>query len=214
MLIVNDIFESIQGESTDTGKPCVFIRLFGCNVRCTYCDTLQTKSMKMSVEEIVSTIKHKHRRIHYVCITGGEPLIQPEVYSLIYALTGMNYKVSIETNGCMTIDSDPYNRTYKYIMDVKCPSSGVSDKNILSNLRNLHMIDEVKFVIANRKDYEYALECLRKYPTKAKILFSPMFSKNNKALIGEELVNWILKDFDYDTNVRVQIQTHKVIGVL
>ena len=179
MLYLDDIFVqvSIQGESTDSGLPCVFVRLFGCNVHCSYCDQPQKacNRKRVSVGNLVQMIKKY--RIPYVCITGGEPLIQEEIYAVIYELVGEDYKVSIETNGCVPIEPCPYNRSYKYIMDVKCPSSGVSDKNILENLGNLMPHDEVKFVIADEQDYKFAKRILRSYPTSAKILFSPMFDK-------------------------------------
>lgn len=211
MIYLDDIFVSIQGESTDSGLPCVFVRLFGCNVHCSYCDQPQKacNRKRVSVGNLVQMIKKY--RIPYVCITGGEPLIQEEIYAVIYELVGDDYKVSIETNGCVPIEPCPYNRSYKYIMDVKCPSSGVSDKNILENLGNLMPHDEVKFVIADEQDYKFAKRILRSYPTSAKILFSPMFDKKGKPVISQELVDWMIKDKFY--GVRVQIQIHKILNV-
>ena len=119
--------------------------------------------------------------------------------------------MSVETNGCVKIDKDNYNRTYRYIMDVKCPSSGVAHKGILDNLKVLHSKDEVKFVIKDRRDYEFARDVIRKGMTSAKFLMSPMFDENNKNLIGKELVEWIIED---RLDVKVQIQLHKVLGVL
>lgn len=210
MLYLDDIFVSIQGESTDAGLPCVFVRLFGCNVKCSYCDQPQNarNRKRVSVENLVKLIKEYH--VRNVCITGGEPLIQQEIYSVVYELLSEDYRVSIETNGCIAIE-ESYNRSYKYIMDVKCPSSGVSHKNVLSNLANLKAQDEVKFVIADEEDYKFALHILRSYPTKAKILFSPMFDENEKPVISQELIDWILRDrLHY---VRVQIQLHKILKV-
>lgn len=211
MIYLDDIFVSIQGESTDSGLPCVFVRLFGCNVHCSYCDQPQKacNRKRVSVGNLVQMIKKY--RIPYVCITGGEPLIQEEIYAVIYELVGDDYKVSIETNGCVPIEPCLYNRSYKYIMDVKCPSSGVSDKNILENLGNLMPHDEVKFVIADEQDYKFAKRILRSYPTSAKILFSPMFDKKGKPVISQELVDWMIKDKFY--GVRVQIQIHKILNV-
>ena len=122
----------------------------------------------------------------------------------------LGFKVSIETSGCVPIEKSSYRRSYKYVMDIKCPSSGVSEKNIFENLVHLQYNDEVKFVIADSKDYEYMKDVLRKYPTQASILVSPMFDEDEKAVIGNELVGWILED---RLDVRVQIQLHKVIGV-
>lgn len=212
MLFYDEVFASINGESTDAGIPTIFVRLYGCNVRCLYCDQPQSKDNKkrISVENLLNIVK-SYIGIRHVCITGGEPLLQSEVYAVIYDLVDCGYKVSVETSGCVPIDPDPYRRSYKYIMDVKCPSSGVAHKNVLDNLTILHPIDEVKFVVANRKDYDFAKSVLMKYPTMAKILFSPMFLPDNKLSIGKELVDWIIAD-KLD-NVRVQVQLHKILGV-
>lgn len=133
------------------------------------------------------------------------------VYPLILELCSLNFKVSIETSGCVPIEADPYIRSFKYVMDIKCPSSGVSRKNIYSNLMNLQSKDEVKFVISDRKDYEFMKEVLKKYPTQAKILLSPCFDKDFKPLVGSDLVDWILEDKLF--NCRVQIQMHKCLKV-
>ena len=211
MLYLDEIFVSIQGESTDAGLPCVFVRLFGCNVKCSYCDQPQKACdrKRVSIENLIQSIRSF--RVPYVCITGGEPLIQQDVYPVVYELLNEGYKVSIETNGCVPIEPCNYKRSYKYVMDVKCPSSGVSHKNILSNLANLQPHDEVKFVIANETDYKFAKKVLKSLPTPAKILFSPMFDTNGNAVIGQQLVDWIIKDQLF--YARVQIQLHKCIGV-
>lgn len=212
MMYYDEIFASIQGESSDSGLPCIFIRLFGCPVGCSYCDQPQKPEQKkrISVENVINKVL-KFKGIKYVCITGGEPLIHKEVIPLTWELMHLGYKVSIETSGCVPIEDLGYRRSFKYVMDIKCPSSGVSDKNIFDNLLRLQHNDEVKFVIADKKDYEYMKEVLMKYPTQASILVSPMFNENQEAVIGSKLVNWILKD---KLDVRVQLQIHKVIGVL
>ena len=211
VIYLEELFASIQGESTDSGKPCVFIRLFGCNIGCSYCDQKQTTKSKWSIQSIVSKVQGYH--IPNVCITGGEPLLQwDSVYQLSTELTALGYEVSIETSGCIKIeDTDLSYRKYKYIMDVKCPSSGVSYKNVLENLMHLSSKDEVKFVIANEEDYLYARKILRSYPTSAKILFSPCFDEDLKPMIGKELVDWVLRD--RLLMVRFQIQLHKCLGV-
>ena len=211
MLYLDEVFVSIQGESTDAGLPCVFVRLFGCNVKCTYCDQPQQacNRKRVSVGNLINMVKRY--KVPYVCITGGEPLIQDDVYPVIYELLSEGYKVSVETNGCVPIDPCLYNRSYKYIMDVKCPSSGVSHKNVLTNLGNLLSHDEVKFVIANEADYKYAKRVLRSYPTSAKVLFSPMFDDEGKPVIGQQLVDWLIRDKFY--YARVQIQMHKCLEV-
>ena len=145
-LRVDDIFTSIQGESTDAGKLCTFLRLYGCNVGCSFCDQKQDPKnlRRISSERVLTEITK--RRVRNVCITGGEPLMQwGALLPVILELVSLNYNVSIETSGCYRIDIDNYNRKYKYVMDVKCPSSGVSNKNILDNLLALHCRDEVKF---------------------------------------------------------------------
>lgn len=211
MLKVHEIFATIQGEGYDTGLPTTFVRLWGCNVHCSFCDQPQTKQnlRRMAVGRVADEVRKI--RLPNVCITGGEPLMQDEVYSLIYELVSLGYNVSIETNGTIDIP-EVKRRSFKYVMDVKCPSSGVQDKNKFSNLEKLLPKDEVKFVIANREDYDYMKEVMRKYPTVAKILISPVFDvKSGKQTIGQELCKWVIED---KLNAKVQIQMHKVLGVL
>ena len=212
MMYYQEVFCSIQGESSDSGLPCVFVRLYGCPVGCSYCDQPQTPKdrKRISVENIVSKVK-AFKGVKYVCITGGEPLIYDELLPLTWELMYLGYKVSIETSGCVPIEDLGYKRSFKYVMDIKCPSSGVSHKNIFENLLHLQNNDEVKFVIANREDYEYMKMVLKKYPTPASILVSPMFDTSMKAVIGKDLVNWVLED---KLNCRVQIQLHKILGVM
>lgn len=210
-MYLDEVFLSIQGESTDTGLPCIFVRLYGCPIGCVYCDQPQTlaNKHKASIETIMNRVK-KYRGVKRVCITGGEPLIyKNDLMPLVWELQYEGYKVSIETSGCLPIE-DFLRRDWKYIMDVKCPSSGVVEKNIYENLLKLHSKDEVVFVIADKKDYEFMKSVLQKYPTQAHILLSPMFNKEGKNVIGKELVGWLLYDrLDY----RIQIQLHKILGV-
>lgn len=210
MLFYQEIFKSIQGESRDSGLPCTFIRLYGCPIGCSYCDQPQCKEDKkrISVDSIINKVKQLGAE--YVCITGGEPLIQEEVYVVIYELLSMGYKVSVETSGCVPIESVGYKRSYRYVMDIKCPSSGVSHKNIYDNLISLQDNDEVKYVISNREDYEFMKRVMKKYPTSASVLVSPMFEKDNTICKDcKDLVNWILKD---GLNVRCQVQLHKILN--
>lgn len=213
MFYFDEVFLSIQGESTDTGLPCIFIRLFGCPIGCSYCDQPQdykTQKHRASIETLVNKVK-KFKGITRVCITGGEPLIYKEdLMPLVWELQYEGYSVSIETSGCLPIE-DTNTRSWKYIMDVKCPSSGVSHKNIYENLVKLHFKDEVVFVIADRGDYEFMKSVLKKYPTLAKITLSPMFNKEGKNVIGKDLVDWMLED--KLNNYRIQIQLHKVLSV-
>lgn len=212
ILWYHEIFSSIQGEGVDAGKPCTFVRLYGCNLECSYCDQPQTPKdkRKASISTIIKEVNKLG--VPYVCITGGEPLIQwGAVYPLVLELISMGFKVSIETNGCCPIEADAYNRSFKYIMDVKCPSSGVSKYNILDNLMNLQMKDEVVFVISDRKDYVFARKIIRQYPTPASIIFSPCFNEDGSPVISSELVKWMLEDRLY--NVRVSVQMHKCLEV-
>lgn len=214
-LMVDEIFVSIQGEGYDSGLITTFVRLYGCPLKCKYCDQPQKKgtAKKMSVENLLMKIRSKHG--DRVCITGGEPLIQPEVFPVIYDLVSTGYKVSIETNGAVPIDDVSYARSFKYIMDVKCPSSGMSVKNHLENMGILHGNDEVKFVISDRRDYEYARMILRDYPTKAKILFSPVMNKTEDGRwvspVSEDLCRWVIEDRLFF--VKMQCQIHKFLNV-
>ena len=216
MLFYQDIFLSINGESRSTGLPTTFVRLWGCPVKCSYCDQPQPRSerKRISVERLVETVRKL--KCPRVCITGGEPLIQNETIVVVYDLVGMGYEVSIETSGCVPIEPDHYTRSFRYVMDIKCPSSGVSHANVLENLKILHEKDEVKVVIKNREDYDYFLDVWRKHPTRASILISPVTKKSlrygYKPMIGKDLIDWVLQDKCW--NVRVGYQLHKVMGVM
>lgn len=210
-LYLDEIFYSIQGESSDSGLPCLFVRLWGCPIGCAYCDQPQHISSKkrISIEKLVAKIT-SFKGVKYICITGGEPLVQTETIPLVQELLYMGYKVSIETSGCVPLPDISYRRSFKYVMDIKCPSSKVAHRNIFDNLLKLQFNDEVNFVIADREDYDYMLKVMKRYPTSASFLVSPMFDENNHAVIGDELIKWILKD---RLDVRVQIQLHKILGV-
>lgn len=214
-LMVDEIFTSIQGEGYDSGFVTTFVRLYGCNLKCIYCDQPQKRgtAKKMSVENLLTEIRSHH--CTRVCITGGEPLVQPDIFPVIYDLLATGYNVSIETNGTIPLDDVSYNRSYKYIMDVKCPSSGMSTKNHLENLGILKGHDEVKFVISDRRDYDYARMIMRDYPTNAKILFSPVMSKVGDTWVSpvsQDLCEWVQKDRLF--HVKIQCQIHKFLGVL
>lgn len=215
-LMVDEIFTSIQGEGYDSGLLTIFVRLYGCPLKCKYCDQPQKKgtAKKMSVENLLTKIHSLHGV--RVCITGGEPLIQPDIFPVIYDLVATNYKVSIETNGAVPIMDVPYARSYKYVMDVKCPSSGMATKNHLENLGILKGNDEVKFVISDRNDYDFAKMVLRDYPTRAKILFSPVMLKDDNGQwysdVSTDLCKWIEQDRLF--NIKIQCQLHKFMGVM
>jgi len=199
---VCEIFASIQGESSIAGIPMVFIRLTGCNLRCTYCDTkyAYTEGQEMSIKKIINTVKNF--RIKFVEITGGEPLLQTEVYELMDELV-KNYNVLLETNGSLSIEK--VNSKIKVIMDIKTPGSGMSDKNYLENLNFLKKSDEVKFVLTDRNDYDWAKDFIKKNNINVReILFSPAFGILNP----QDLARWILEDA---LPVRMNLQIHKYI---
>ena len=204
-LTVNEIFFSIQGESTHAGRPCAFIRLTGCNLRCDYCDTAYAydEGTPQSISDILKKISAFPVRL--VEITGGEPLLQPETPQLIRQLLDAGYEVMLETNGSLDISSvDP--RCIR-IVDMKCPSSGESSKNLVSNLSHLTPRDQVKFVIGTPEDYNYAAALLPSIPERVPrhhILFSPVSGKISLALLAE----WILRDH---LPVRLHFQLHKLI---
>ena len=204
MLKINEIYASIQGESSHTGLPCVFIRLTGCNLRCSWCDTAYAfyDGKNLTVEETLQKVETFG--LPLVEITGGEPLLQEDVYPLMEALLKKGYRVMLETSGALPIDKIP-EKLIK-ILDIKCPGSGEEKKNHLENLKFLSPHDEVKFVLLDRADYEWSRDMLRKYdmvPSK-QVLFSPVYDKLNL----KDLSQWILKD---RLAVRLQTQLHKVI---
>ncbi len=204
MLKVNEIYYSIQGESTFAGKPCVFIRLTYCNLRCSYCDTEYAfyEGEDKSIEEVIEEVKKYDSKL--VEVTGGEPLVQKEAIHLMRKLCDDGYEVLLETGGSLPIDS--VDKRVRVILDLKCPSSKMKGKNLYENLDHLKPIDEVKFVIGTREDYEWAKEIINKYKIneKCEILFSVVFNK----LEPLTLTNWILED---KLNVRFQLQMHKFI---
>jgi 7-carboxy-7-deazaguanine synthase len=204
MLTVNEIFKSIQGESSFTGLPCIFIRLTGCNLRCTWCDTEYAfyEGKPKSVQDIMDAIEPLG--VSLVEITGGEPLLQDEVYDLMSALLEKNFQVLVETGGGVSVEKVP-ERVIK-ILDIKCPGSGEASKNLWDNLDHLNPGDEVKFVLADRIDYEWSRKVLDRthIHNKVKVLFSPVYDK----LDLKELAAWVLED---NLPVRVQTQLHKVI---
>ena len=204
MLKINEIFKSIQGESSHTGLPCIFVRLTGCNLRCTYCDTEYAfyEGKEMTVSEVVKAVEGLG--ISLVEITGGEPLLQKDVYSLMQTLLDKKFTVMLETGGSLTLDEVP--ETVIKIMDLKCPASGEESRNNYDNLNGLTLQDEVKFVILDRKDYDWCKKILNQYSIhkKAQVLFSPVYEK----LDLQDLAKWVLED---NLPVRLQTQLHKVI---
>ena len=200
---ITEIFHSIQGESSHAGRPCVFVRLTGCNLRCRWCDSVYTFTggEKMSLESILERVKSYGCNL--VEVTGGEPLAQAESLTLIRALLDEGYEVLIETSG--SIDVAPVDRRAKLILDVKCPGSGEVAKNLWSNLDILHPHDEIKFVIADRTDYEFARDLVRARDLgRWTVLFSPVYGE----IPMKDLAEWMLAD---RLPARFQTQLHKHI---
>jgi len=203
-LIINEIFFSIQGESARAGAPCVFVRLTSCDLRCAWCDTTYAfnEGTEMSIDAIIKKVESF--RCKLVEITGGEPLLQANVLALSKRLCDESYDVMIETGGHRDISKiDP---RVKRIMDIKCPGSLMEKRNRWENIQYLNRRDEVKFVITDQVDYEWAKEVMLQHQLEEKclILFSPVFGK----LENRTLAEWILRDH---LNVQFQIQMHKYI---
>ena len=201
---VNEIFFSIQGESSWSGLPCIFIRLTGCNLRCSYCDTTFSyeEGKEYSIEEILKNIKGFGCKL--VEITGGEPLLQKDIYPLTERLCDEGYQVLVETIG--SIDIGGLDERAIKIMDIKTPDSGSDMSTNWENIRKLKEIDEVKFVISSKRDYLWAKDIIEKYSLidKVTVLISVAFGK----LEPRDAVKWILED---GLKVRFQPQIHKYI---
>ena len=203
-LTINEIYHSIQGESTWAGIPCVFVRLTFCNLRCTYCDTEYAfyEGEKMTLDAIVEKVEGFDCKL--VEITGGEPLLQKQVLPLMTRLCDLGHTVLIETSGAS--DISPIDSRVHRIMDLKTPSSGESERNLYANIQHLTDRDEVKFVIGSREDYDWVKDRIAEYdlPSICTVLVSPVFGKINTP----DLVAWIVED---GLDVRFQLQMHKFI---
>jgi 7-carboxy-7-deazaguanine synthase len=205
MLTVNEIFYSIQGESTYAGRPCVFVRLTACDLRCSWCDTPYAfhEGRKAEIEDVLREVRTHGCPL--VEITGGEPLLQEDVYPLMSRLLGSGHTVLVETGGHLSIERVP--REAVRIIDVKCPASGEAHRNDWANLDRLAPHDQVKFVIQDRQDYEFARDVARQHALAdrcAAVLFSPVHG----VLDPKTLAAWVLED---RLPVRVQLQIHKYI---
>jgi 7-carboxy-7-deazaguanine synthase len=205
VLTINEIFHSIQGESTHAGRPCVFVRLTACDLRCSWCDTPYAfhEGQKMSIEDIIARVKS------YACevveVTGGEPLLQQDVYPLMRRLLDDGFTVMLETGGHRSIAEVP--AEVVRVMDVKCPGSGESHRNDWTNMDHLTTQDEIKFVIRDRDDYEFARQVIEKHDLTgrvAAVLLSPVHGELDPKLLAA----WILED---RLKVRMQLQLHKYI---
>ena len=204
-LTINEIYHSIQGESTWAGWPCVFVRLTFCDLRCSYCDTEYAfyEGQKQPLDEIVQKVGSF--RCPLVEITGGEPLLQKNVLPLMTMLSDAGHTVLLETSGAH--DISPVDSRVHRIMDLKTPGSGEAEKNLWSNVEHLTLLDEVKFVMGSREDYEWSRDKVSRFdlPQRCRaVLFSPIFGR----IDPREIVEWILAD---GLNVRFQLQMHKFI---
>jgi 7-carboxy-7-deazaguanine synthase len=217
-MVITEIFKSIQGEGTRAGLPCVFVRLTGCNLRCTWCDTAYAfyGGTKHAVEEVIEKVRELagegSRHVSLVEITGGEPLLQPETPELAKRLLESGYTTMIETSGERFVGGLP--REVIKIVDVKCPDSGEAETFDFANLEAIDSKDEIKFVISTRRDYEFAREFTREHELAERVrevLFSPVFPDPAGKWAGletRELVEWILAD---GLPVRLGLQLHKFI---
>jgi 7-carboxy-7-deazaguanine synthase len=227
-MIITEIFRSIQGEGTRAGLPCIFIRLTGCNLRCTWCDTAYAfhGGTKMSVEEVLARVEEvsmapaqaqpgegkNAQKLLLVELTGGEPLLQPEAIPLSQKLLQLGYRVMVETSGERPVDVLP--RDIIKIVDVKCPDSGEPNTFQMENLQALDGKDEIKFVISTRRDYEFARDFTLQHDLARRVhqvIFSPVHADPAGAWQGlnaQELVEWILQD---GLPVRLGLQIHKFI---
>ena len=203
-LKINEIYYSVQGESTHAGRPCIFIRLTYCNLRCSYCDTEYAfyDGKDMEITDIMSEIKRWDCNL--VEVTGGEPLFQEECIDLLNELVNSNYEVMLETGGSLSISDVP--KKVVKIVDFKCPSSGMVKKNLWSIVDDLQAHDEVKFVIGNREDFDWAKDRITEYSLDkiCTLLFSPTFGE----IDPQQIVEWILAE---NLPVRMQLQMHKMI---
>lgn len=203
-LRIHEIFHSLQGESTHAGRPCVFVRLTGCQMRCVWCDTEYAfyEGSWMDLDRILAEVERFGCRL--VEVTGGEPLLQPAVHELMRRLADTGHEVLLETGGGFDISTvDP--RVHR-ILDVKCPGSGEAANNFWPNLGELRPSDELKFVLANRADYEWALEVIaeRELAERCPIHFSPVWGRLDPA----ELAGWMLAD---GVPARLTLQQHKIL---
>jgi 7-carboxy-7-deazaguanine synthase len=203
-ILINEIFYSIQGESTFAGLPCVLVRTTGCQMRCRWCDTTYSfyQGEWMTLEQVLEKVRRFGCPL--VELTGGEPLLQPAAHTLMKRLCDAGYEVLVETGGGLSIA--PVDPRVRRIVDVKCPASGEAERNHWPNLDQLRATDQLKFVLAGRGDYEWARELVRARDLAARcpILFSPVHGEMEL----ESLAGWVLED---RLPVRVQVQLHKLI---
>ncbi|MBN2065275.1 MAG: radical SAM protein [Candidatus Thermoplasmatota archaeon] len=201
---INEIFYSIQGEGKQSGQPTIFIRITGCNLRCSFCDTAYAyyEGTEMTISQILERIKTYPCK--EVCVTGGEPLLQEGLIELLNALLKKSYRVTVETNGSILIT--PIIENISNIMmslDIKCPSSGMQNDMQLGNLKVLRKDDQLKCVISNKTDYEFAKNILETYKPSCQLFFQPVWGSDPK-----KLAKWMLND---GIQARLGVQLHKIL---
>jgi 7-carboxy-7-deazaguanine synthase len=200
---ISEIFCSLQGEGVLMGTPTTFVRTVGCNLDCAWCDTRYARQggTEMTIDQIFDRVEREG--VPFVGVTGGEPLLQEDIHRLISLLVDNEYHVTVETNGSMPLESIPDSEEVMISMDVKCPSSGMSDRNLMENLEFLAPRDQVKFVIADRVDYLFSRKVLREHEINAPVIFTPV-----GGTVLKPLAEWVLAD---RLMVRVMPQLHKMI---
>jgi 7-carboxy-7-deazaguanine synthase len=200
---IYSIFKSLQGEGLTIGAPTTFIRTSGCPLRCTYCDTPQAfdKGEQMTLDVILKKVRQMKSR--HVCLTGGEPLAQKDAPRLVQMILDQGYNLVVETNGAMPLDELPCVENLTISMDIKCPSSGESEKMLFENIEVLGPTDQLKFIIQDDADYEYAKRIIDKYSPKCEVIFTPVGGKDLRGLAEN-----VLKE---GLDVRVLPQLHKFI---
>ena len=200
---INEIFYSLQGEGVTMGIPTAFVRLTGCNLRCDWCDTLfaYDEGEEMSIEEVIDAIEEMGTK--QVCVTGGEPLIQKQTIDLIDKLIDLQYLVVLETNGSQDLEKLPCSDNFMISMDMKCPSSSMTEKMLTSNIELLGPTDQLKFIIADKRDYHHAVSIMKEFEPGCNIIMTPV----GGSCLGS-LAEWVLKD---KLDVRVLPQLHKLI---
>ena len=200
---VSEIFRSLQGEGVLIGTPTVFIRMIGCNLECSWCDTEYSREggEELSIEQIMAELdEHKTQ---FVCLTGGEPLMQKDIIKLLDKLVDKCYHVTLETNGSLPLEDVPCSENMLISMDIKCPSSGEQSKMLFGEIKHLSEVDQLKFVIETDGDYEYAKSVILKYRPRCSVIFQPVWGSEMKTLAGKIL--------DDGLDVRLIPQLHKLI---
>ncbi len=200
---INEIFYSLQGEGKWTGLCNIFIRTSGCNLRCSFCDTqyAYNDGKEMSIDKILSRISKYPCK--YICITGGEPLLQNEILDLVDIILKRNYKICLETNGSIDIKRLSNRKPLVISLDIKCPSSNMHEKILLENISLLKKEDQLKFVIKDKNDYNYAKKVIKKYKPICTVFFQPVWGTN-----PSDLADWIICD---GLKVKLGLQLHKII---